>query len=124
MDPGKKMNKDLLNILSNLHEVDNQKLVDYLEGRLSAEEKHAVEEMLVDADFESDAIEGLQQAGNKEKLNLVVAQLNKQLQTQLDSRRKKKTKALQIPQWIVIAIIIILALAVLGYYVIHLLSGN
>lgn len=118
------MNKDLLNILSNLHDVDNQKLVDYLEGRLSAEEKHAVEEMLVDAEFENDALEGLQQAGNKEKLNLVVAQLNKQLQTQLDSRRKKNKKALQIPQWIIIAIIIILALAVLGYYVIHLLSRS
>ena len=39
------MNDDLLNILSNGNkDIDNQKLVDYLDGKLSEKEKHEVED--------------------------------------------------------------------------------
>jgi anti-sigma factor RsiW len=117
------MNNDLLNILSNLKQVDNQKLIDYLEGKLSAQEKHEVEQMLVDADFESDALEGLEQLKDKGHLNATVARMNKELEAQLKKRRRKRRKkSLGIQQWLIIAVIIILLLATLSYYIIRLLQ--
>jgi hypothetical protein len=118
------MNNDLLNILSNLQHADNQKLTDYLEGKLSGDEKHEVEKMLLEEDFAGDAIEGLQNSVNKEKLGQVVAELNRQLQTQLQDRRKSRRKRNgSIQQWVVVAVILVLVLAVLGYYIIHLLMN-
>lgn len=114
------MNKDLLNILSNMQHADNQKLVDYLQGNLSAEDKHEVEKILIDSNFESEALEGLQDAGSREKMNAVVAQLNHQLQSHLKERRKHRRKRpVSVQQWIIIAIVTLLALAVLGYFVIY-----
>ena len=38
------MNNDLLNILSNSNkDIDNQKLMDYVAGKLTEQEKHEVE---------------------------------------------------------------------------------
>jgi anti-sigma factor RsiW len=54
------MSDDLLNILSNSNkDIDNQKLMDYLSDKLSAEEKHEVEKTLVDSELMNDAVEGL-----------------------------------------------------------------
>jgi len=63
------MNNDLLNILGNSNkDIDNQKLMDYLSGKLSDQEKHEVEMWMVDNDFENEALEGLQQMSGNKKL--------------------------------------------------------
>ena len=55
------MNDELLNILSNSNkDIDNQKLMDYLSGKLSADEKHDFEKALVDSEMMNDAVEGLE----------------------------------------------------------------
>ena len=55
------MSDELLNILSNSNkDIDNQKLMDYLSGKLSAGEKHDFEKTLVDSEMMNDAVEGLQ----------------------------------------------------------------
>ena len=55
------MSNDLLNILSNSNkDIDNQKLMDYISGKLSGSEKHQVEQWMIDNNFESEAMEGLQ----------------------------------------------------------------
>lgn len=60
------MNHDLLNILSNSNkDIDNQKLMDYLAGKLSEAEKHEVERWMADNDFADEAMEGLEQFSNK-----------------------------------------------------------
>jgi hypothetical protein len=67
------MTDDLLNILSNSNkDIDNQKLMDYVSGKLSAEEKHEFEKTLVDSEILNDAVEGLEGFKNKEQLNLFV----------------------------------------------------
>ena len=110
------MNNDLLNILSHSKETDQQKLLDYLENKLSPEEKHEVEKLLVDSDFDSDAAEGLQQLPDKSHLPEVVNELNKILVKKLSKRRKKllkkKSPELTIP---VVATIIILLLVLMFY---------
>ena len=46
------MHEDLLNILSDSNkDIDNQKLMDYISGKLSAEQKHEVEKWMIDNPF-------------------------------------------------------------------------
>ncbi len=116
------MNNDLFNILSHSKEIDQQKLLDYLEDKLSPEEKHEIEKLLVDSDFDSDAAEGLEQVQDKRKLPVVVNELNKRLVKKLSERRKKLLKK-KSPELITpVAATIIILLLVLMFYV--LLKGR
>lgn len=116
------MNNDLLNILSHSKEIDQQKLLDYLEDKLSPEEKHEIEKILVDSDFDSDAAEGLEQVQDKSNLPVVVNELNKMLVKKLSKRRKKLLSKKQ-PELITpVAATIIILLLVLMFYL--LLKGR
>ncbi len=118
------MNKDLLNILSDSKEIDQQKLLDYLQNNVSEEERHEIEKLLIDADFESDAAEGLQQVGDKSKLPVVMSELNRQLVKKLSKRRKRnadnKPINLMIP---VVTTIILLLLALMFFLYIRRYTG-
>ncbi|HEY8690897.1 MAG TPA: hypothetical protein VIM07_16790 [Chitinophagaceae bacterium] len=114
------MDDELLNILSNSNkDIDNQKLMDYLSGKLSAEEKHEIEEQMADSEFVNDAVEGLEDVKNKKDLSLFVEQLNDNLHKQLDKKKKRKQKrTLKEQPWIYLAIILLLLLIVICFIVI------
>ena len=60
------MDEDLLNILSNSNkDIDNQKLMDYLSGKLSEGEKHEIEKEMMDSEMMNDVLEGLEKFKNK-----------------------------------------------------------
>jgi anti-sigma factor RsiW len=107
------MHEDLLNILSASNkDIDNQKLMDYISGKLSAEQKHEIEKLMAENPFLNEAIEGLQQAGtlNSEK---AVEQLNKNLRLHLQQRKRKRSRdTFPISKWTFIAVLIILMIAV------------
>jgi hypothetical protein len=114
------MNKDLLNILSNSSkDIDNQQLMDYLAGKLSENDKREVEMLLADNEFLNDALEGLENVKDKKNINVFVEQLNRELQKKLLRKKLKKQKR-KLPQqrWIYIAIIVILALVILTWFMI------
>jgi len=113
------MNKDLLNILLNSNkDIDNQQLMDYLAGKLSEEEKHAVEIQLAENDFMSDAVEGLEIVKNKRDINVFVDQLNRDLHKKLFRKSKRqRRKAIQ-QRWTFAAIILILALLLAAWLMI------
>jgi anti-sigma factor RsiW len=106
------MNSDLLNILSNSgKDIDNQQLMDYLAGKLSAEQKHEVEKRMAENEFMNDALEGLEAVKDKRDINLFVEQLNRDLQKKLQQKKAKKQKRKLIQQrWVFAAIILILAI--------------
>ena len=113
------MNDELLNILSNSNkDIDNQKLMDYLAGKLSAEEKHEIEKTLVDSDMMNDAVEGLEKLKNKD-LSTLVEQLNTNLHIQLDKKksRKLKRRIKELP-WLYLFIVLILLIILISYFVI------
>ena len=115
------MKEELKDILSNLHsEVDQETLLRYLQGQLSAGQQHEVEKRLVDEGFETEALEGLQAIQNKKNIAGLVEQLNQDLKKkttkQKEGRRKRDVK---VEPWILIAIVLILILVVLGYLVIR-----
>lgn len=110
------MSNDLINILFESKEIDQQKLLDYLQNKLSPEEAHEIEKLLVDGDFESDAAEGLEQVKDKGKLPIVMSELNRQLIKKLSNRRKKPSRRKPINLMIpVVASIIILLLVWMLY---------
>lgn len=113
---------NLKNILSNSNkDIDNQKLMDYLAGKLSDEEQHEMELLMQESEMEADALEGLQEASGATNLNLVTYELNKKLKQQLNLKNERRNKR-KVTNFnlTVIAIILILILCILGYIVIKM----
>ena len=111
------MSEDLKDILSNLNkEIEQEKLLDYLNKKLSAPEAHEVEKQMADDEFMNDAVEGLEKFNNKQDVSLFVDQLNRDLKKQLDKKRKRKEKRkLKDQPWIYFAITILLVLLIVCY---------
>ena len=87
------MSEDLKDILSNLNkEIEQEKLLDYLNKKLSAPEAHEVEKQMADDEFMNDAVEGLEKFKNKKDLALLVQQLNEDLKKQTRKKNLKKEK--------------------------------
>lgn len=118
------MNKDLLNILSNSNkDIDNQKLMDYLGGKLSEQEKHEVEEWMSATDFSDEALEGLQEFGNKNDLQQYVDGLNKDLTKYIQKKKdRRNNKRLKEFPWTYIAIALLLGLCIVAYVIIKKLG--
>lgn len=115
------MNNDLINILSNSNkDIDNQKLMDYLAGKLSGEDAHEVEKILLESDFTSDAAEGLSMVSEKNRLSKMVYDLNSNLKHQLEQKKKRRLRRRlkDQPVWVMM-ILIFLVLIILCYLVIH-----
>jgi uncharacterized membrane protein YgcG len=109
--------KDILSHLST--EIDQETLLKYLEGRLSDEQKHELEKKMLASEFADDAIEGLYEIKNKERISSLVDQLNRDLHKKLDKKKKRKEKLKFKDQpWLYIAIVIVLLLIVLSYIVV------
>ena len=87
------MSKDLLNILSNSNkDIDNQKLMDYLSGKLPEQERHEVEKWMVDNEFANEAMEGLKDFSGKKDLQAYVEHLNKDLHKYLQTKKERRQK--------------------------------
>lgn len=114
------MNRDLLNILTNSNkDIDNQQLMDYLAGKLSAEDKHELEKLMAENEFMNDAIEGLEDVKDKRDINLFVEQMNRDLHKKLLQKKNKKKKRKMLQQrWVYAAIILILALIIATWLII------
>ena len=118
------MHENLLNILSESNkDIDNQKLMDYISGKLSGEQRHEVEKWMAENPFFSEAVEGLQESG-KEKSILAVEQLNKQLRAYLQQRKSTRAKrVLPFNIWTYVAVLLILIIVIIVYLVISMDQG-
>jgi hypothetical protein len=115
------MDDNLKDILSNLNPgIDQETLLLYLQGKLSAEQQHAVEKQLIEDEFETEAIEGLQNIKDKQKIRSVLDQLNRDLKKKTEkNRRLKEKRNIQLDPWFYMIIILILILVFISYIVIH-----
>ena len=112
---------DLLNILSNSNkDIDNQKLMDYLSGKLSEKERHELEKQMADNEMINDAVEGLQQFKDQKKLDAYVDQLQKQLNTYIAKKKERRTRSFtaKYDQWIYFSIVLVILLIVIAYVII------
>jgi anti-sigma factor RsiW len=115
------MSGNLKDILSNLQTgVDQEILMRYLQGKLSAEEQYEVEKHLVDSQFEADAVEGLQQMKDNQQMELLLAQLQQDLKKKT-SKKKAFQDKLRIKEQPLLwaAILILLLLVVISFFIIQ-----
>ena len=114
------MSDDLKDILSNLNkDIEQQKLLDYLNKNLSAAEAHEVEKQMANDEFMNDAVEGLENFKNKKDVSLLVQQLNSELKKQTEKKKAKKEKRkLKDQPWLYITIVTLLILVIVAYLVI------
>ncbi|MGE5518542.1 MAG: hypothetical protein ACM3VS_01360 [Candidatus Dadabacteria bacterium] len=115
------MDDNLKDILSNLNpEIDQETLLLYLQGKLSVEKQHEVEKLLVEDEFEADAVEGLEKIKDKQKISIVLEQLNRDLKKKTaKNNRWRERRPLQLDSWFFIMIILILLLIIISYIIIH-----
>ena len=115
------MSENLEDILSHLStEVDQETLLLYLQGKLSDEKKHEVEKKLMENEFASDAMEGLQEMRDKQQINYMVEMLNRDLKKKLQKKKQRREKMkIKDQPWIYISILILILLIVISYIVIH-----
>lgn len=100
--------------------IDNNKLMNYLNGKLPPEEQHEVEHWMMENPFEAEAIEGLQHTGSEKKIQATVDQLNKQLHKYLEQKKQRRQRKKDpTSMWTYIAIVFILIIIVLAYFVIR-----
>ena len=115
------MPENLKDILSNLSpEVDQQALLLYLQGKLTAEQQHQLEKDMMANDFSSDALEGLGEIKDDKKIQALVDQLNTQLRKNTRKRKENNRKLeLKQPPWTYLSIILVLLLVIISYFIIH-----
>lgn len=115
------MNENLKDILSNLNpEVDQEMLLKYLQGKLSVQEQHELEKQMMGNDFNSDALEGLQEFQNKKNITDLVGQLNADLKRRTEKKRRFREKLkLNLDSNLIVVIIIIFLLIILSYLILH-----
>lgn len=114
------MKEDLLKILSQSNkDIDNQQLMDYLQGKLSAGESHELEKKMADDALFNDAIEGLQNIRNKKDIQTYVEQMNRDLQKNLTKKRQRREKRRwKDSPWGYVAVIVIILACIAGYFVV------
>jgi hypothetical protein len=104
--------------------INEQMLMDYLEGKLSAEEKHRVEMMMADSGFIDDALEGLSGMKDKQKIAMILHELNTHLHSNTSKKRKKYNLLIPDQQTLTIAsIITILILVVMAFVIYKMIQG-
>jgi hypothetical protein len=120
------MSKDLKDILANLNkDIEQDKLLEYLNRKLSEQEQHDLEKHLNDDEFMSDAWDGLQQLNNQTDVPYLVQQLNTGLKKQLDKNKKNKRRPRLLNEsWIYYTIILLLILATITFVVIKMYLKN
>ena len=115
--------EDLTNILSDNEHWSEDQLLQYLNGTLSKDELHTIEQQIADHAFMNDAVEGLQSFAPDKKPDEYVALLNKSLLSQLaEKKHRKPNRKINNLHSGIVAVIIILLLCMLGFIVIKLAS--
>ena|SRR6218665_3379780 len=118
------MSDELKNILSNLNnDIEQEKLLEYLNRKLSAEEEHDLEKSMQEDPFVNDAMDGLSQMQQPDNIPTLVHQLNKDLKRHITKKKKNKRRSISEAPWLYYTVIILLLLAVLGYVVIKKYLG-
>lgn len=115
------MNEDLKDILSHLNpDIDQETLLQYLQGKLSAQEQYDLEKQMMDNDFAADALEGLQNIKDKKNIAALVDQLNYGLKKRTEKKKRFKEKLrLKFDANLIIVAVIILLLIILSYFIVR-----
>lgn len=113
--------EDLLNIWNADDELNDDELMNYVKGKSSAQEEHAVEKKMADSAFINDAVEGLQQFSSTDTMNAYAEQINNHLHAHLREKKISKKKPIINLSWEIIAVIVVILLCMLAYVIIEMM---
>lgn len=95
-----------------------EQLLAYVAGKLSAEDRHRVEAHLADCELCSEAVEGLTQISQQEKIPAWLRLMRRQLIRKLRRRnRRKRTKEYYL--YIAVVALLILMMAIALFWIYH-----
>jgi hypothetical protein len=104
-------------------DLDENMLMDYLEGKLNTSDKHRVEKIMSESGFVNDAVEGLSGMKDKQKIATILQQLNAQLHTKTAKKKKRYNQLIPDQQTLTIAsIVTILLLVVIAFVIFKMLQ--
>ncbi len=110
--------KDILSHLST--QIDQETLLLYLQGKLSPDKKHEVEKQLMQDEFNSDALEGLQDIKDQEQIQYMVEMLNRDLKKKTEKKKQRREKMrIKYQPWVFISILLLLLLIVLSFLAVY-----
>jgi len=114
------MKENLKDILSNLNPgIDQETLMQYLKGHLSPQEQHDVEKKSMEDAFEMDALEGLGNMADQQKIQELIDGLNADLRKKTARKKKLKEKLqVHVAPWLLFTVIIILLLIIVSFFII------
>ena len=113
------MSDNLKDILANLNkDIEQDKLLDYLNKNLPDAEAHELEKQMADDPFMNDAVEGLTEFKDTKNLNFHVRELNQDLKKQLAKKSKRKVRKIKEQPWVYFTIILLLLLVIISYVLI------
>jgi hypothetical protein len=96
---------------------DPQRWLDFLDGKLSDQERKQMEEEIAQSEFLRDALDGLTPADARQDLQSVVKELNSNLERSLHAKKKqRKRRPLGDQLWIWVTIALLLGICLLGYF--------
>jgi|ERR1035437_6729498 tetratricopeptide (TPR) repeat protein len=81
---------NIKNIFEHTDCISEEMLTKYVSGNLSPAEKHEVEKHLIDCEMCSDAVEGLQMMGSKNKISGITSELNQKIQIRVEKKKEFK----------------------------------
>jgi hypothetical protein len=113
------MNDKWHDILQKTGQISEQKLMDYLEGKLSPGEAHEVEKLMADSGFLDDAVEGLSEMKDKQKIATILQELNGQLNTRIKQKTRKNKLLIPDQLTLTVATTVTLLLLIVIAYVIY-----
>jgi hypothetical protein len=114
--------EDLTNIWNADDDLNEEQLINYVKGKSTKEDTHAVERKMAGSSFANDGVEGLQQFSSAEKINAYVQHINDDLHHKLSDKKIKNKKGIKNNSWEIIAIIVIVLLCVLSYVIITMMK--
>lgn len=114
--------KDIMNGSSG--HLDEQVLMDYLEGKLAPEKIHEVEKMMANSGFLDDAVEGLSLMKDKQRIATVLHELNSKLQVKTQQQKKKFRPFIPGHQTMTMVVMITILLLVMLAFVIYKMSQS
>ena len=97
--------------------IDQKKLMDYLEGKLSDKEKHEVEALLNDSPFFDDAVEGLSQMKDKQKIAAILTELDNHLHQKIKEKKKRKQGNIFFLGWLLFATFTVIILVIIAFII-------
>lgn len=98
---------------------EEEALWQYVSGKLPPEEAHLLEAGKVDDPFWNDAVEGLQQLGDSQKIRKVTAQLKQQAYKTAGGRERKGRLQQKQQQHNILITVLILLLLLACYFFFH-----